>query len=342
MIMSEHRYTPPRELLTFFNEFDTYLIAGHREPDGDCVGSALALASWLERRGKKIVLVSAGPFKRPEIKQYESLFIPSVDLSGCDGKTALVILDCSGIDRMGDASLGLEHLPRSIIDHHATNEGNSPADFIESSASSTTVLVQSLIETFGDTPTAAEAGFLLFGLCTDTGFFRHLDHGGALTLSAASRLLFAGASPKKTFAHINGGKSFGSRILISRILSRLTPCYGGGLMVAWENLADTAEFGLEGRDSDTLYQLIQSISGVEAIIIIRQESPDNCTVGFRSLDRIDVSRVAAQFGGGGHRQASGLSTPGTISEILPRLIEAFAADFPGIPAWKNDQPPAIT
>ena len=112
-----------------------------------------------------------------------------------------------------------------------------------------------------------------------------------------------------------------------KILHWVEYYYGGRLAVTWEELEDTRLYGLEGRDSDMLYQLIQSVRGVKAIIAIRQETEDNCTVGFRSLDEVDVGKIAESFGGGGHKQASGLSIKGTVKELKPVLIEAFKDSF---------------
>lgn len=317
----------PATVIDFLKRFDTYIIAGHREPDGDCIGSSLALASFLQRQGKNAVLLSAGPFKRPEIKKYEQLFRKEIDPSTLKGKTAVVVIDCSNIDRIGDAAKGIETLPQAIIDHHANNDSTCEFSFVDGTAPSTTVLIQAIIETMSGPPTPEEAAHLLFGLCTDTGFFRHLDTRSADTFTSTARLVTAGANPKQTFALMNGGKSWGSRVIISRILSRMVGYYDGRLIISNETMADTAEFGLEGRDSDTLYQLIQSISGVEAIVIVRQETETQCSVGFRSLDRVDVSSVAARFGGGGHRQASGLSITGLSEELIPQFVEAFADQF---------------
>lgn len=325
------------DLLEFLSSYDEYIIAGHKEPDGDCIGSCLAMRSFLARRGKKTRLVSAGPFKRPEIKQYEHLFVTKIDMGGSvkadpAPSTALIVLDCSDIARLGDASIGLEQLPRTIIDHHATNSESAKTSLVDSTSPSTTLLVQAIIEAADGQVTKEEAQYLLFGLCTDTGFFRHLDDRSSETFVFASRLVAAGGNPKQTFAHMNGGKSFASRVLLARILARMQNYYNGALVVSWETLEETNEFGQEGRDSDTLYQLIQGIAGVEAIVIVRQETETNCTVGFRSLDRIDVSAVAASFGGGGHRQASGLSIAGTIEELIPRFVKAFESQFSTAPA----------
>ncbi len=317
----------PEELLLFLNKYSHYIIASHKEPDGDSVGSSRAMDHFLRSKGKTTTLLSAGPFKRPELHGMEHYFAQRIDPASLSADTGVLVLDCSNIERVGDAAEGITHLDRVVIDHHATNSAEGPADYIDSHAPSTTVLVQAIIEHVNGAVSAEEADCLLFGLCTDTGYFRHLDKSQGEAFHCAGRLAEAGADPKKTYSRITGGKSFGSRILISRILGRMQSYYDGALIISWETLAETAEFGMEGRDSDSLYQLIQSISGVEAIVVIRQETETNCTVGFRSRDKIDVSQVASSFGGGGHRQASGLSIAGTIEELLPRLVEAFAPQF---------------
>lgn len=313
----------PGALISFLDSYSAYIIASHKEPDGDSIGSSLALDLFLKSRGKKTVLLSAGPFKRPEIKHYEPLFIRDIASADIPSDTALAVIDCSSLDRLGDASKGLESFPCAIIDHHATNQSANQSDYVDPHSPSTTLLIQAVIETVKGKVTKEEAEYLLFGLCTDTGFFRHLDDRSSRTFSYASRLVEAGANPKKTFSLMNGGKSWGSRILISRILSRMERRYDGKLVVSYETFEDTQEFGQEGRDSDSLYQLIQSIEGVEAMVIVRQESETHCSVGFRSRDQVDVSKVASQFGGGGHRQASGLYIEGTIDTLIPQFIEAF-------------------
>ena len=94
--------------------------------------------------------------------------------------------------------------------------------------------------------------------------------------------------------------------------------------MSYETLADRQEFGVENRDSDMAYQLIQGIAGVKAICIVRQDTETHCSVGFRSLDTVDVSRIATSFGGGGHKQAAGLYIEGIAEKLLPQFIKAFA------------------
>jgi phosphoesterase RecJ-like protein len=111
------------------------------------------------------------------------------------------------------------------------------------------------------------------------------------------------------------------------LLARVESFFDGRLLLSFEQYEETRRFGLEGRDSDSLYQLLQSVAGVEAIVIIRQETPDNCTVGFRSRNAVDVAVIAAGFGGGGHKNAAGVSIGGTIEELRPKILAAFEKVF---------------
>ena len=89
-------------------------------------------------------------------------------------------------------------------------------------------------------------------------------------------------------------------------------------------LEDTKKYGLEGRDSDALYQLMLATEGVQAVVFLRQDTETTCTGGFRSLEEIDVSQVAAKFGGGGHKNAIGMSCNGKIETLLPQIVKEFA------------------
>jgi phosphoesterase RecJ-like protein len=307
---------------------EKFILAGHKEPDGDCVGSSLALYSALRRLGKEAILCSAGPFKRIELKAYAPRFAGA--LSGEERRNArVIIVDCSGPDRTGDLETYLKGLPLALIDHHLmrARPAQAAVSYIDPDAPSVTVMILALIEALGLCPTAEEAEHLFFGLCTDTGFFRHLDETGAETFSRASRMIRAGASPKKAFNAMNGGKSFNSRILLGIQLARAEEHFGGRLIYTSEEYEETRRFGLEGRDSDSLYQILLAVAGVEAIVVVRQETPENCTAGLRSRDQVDVAAIAADFGGGGHKNAAGFAFSGLIAELKPKILARFEAVF---------------
>lgn len=312
-------------ILSFLERYETYIIVGHKEPDGDCVGSQLALGSFLTRRGKKAVLLSSGPFTRTEIARYAPLFCDRYDSAVAgSGSTAVIVVDCSSISRVGSAADSLPAgLPLAFIDHHASGEAAGDVRFIDSTAPAVTYLVQGLIEAAAGAPTKDEAEFLLFGLCTDTGFFRHLDERSGEVFASVGRLATAGASPKHAFDMMNGGKPFASRKLMGELLSRAETWFDGKLIITSMNYADQERYGLVSRDSDMLYQLFLTVAEMEVAVVVRQESPEHCTVGFRSRESVDVAAIAASFGGGGHRLAAGLHLPGHADEIVKRVIAAF-------------------
>jgi len=312
----------PASLLEFLRSGKRFIVAGHKEPDGDCVGSQLALVSVLGRMGKHALACSAGPFKRPEIVPYAPFFVDKPSDGDLEDARVL-IMDCSNATRTGDLEPYLKDLPLGIIDHHATSENYGNVSYVDSGAPSVTFMVLALVEALGLSPTREEAELLFFGLCTDTGFFRHVDEGGEAVFECAARLVRAGASPKRTFLAMNGGKSLGSRVLMGKVLSRAEAHFGGRLLISTETQEETELYGMQGRDSDALYQLLQSVDGVDAVVLMRQETSDNCTVGFRSRGSVDVAAIAARFGGGGHKQAAGLSVSGRVEDLREQILAAF-------------------
>jgi bifunctional oligoribonuclease and PAP phosphatase NrnA len=317
----------PPELLDFIDRHGPFYVIGHKEPDGDCVGSQLALASFLKRSGKTAYLCSAGPFTRTEIMQYEGRFSPEAPPEKPSERAAVLILDCSSLQRIGSVAETLPKVPLAFIDHHAAGNASGDVVYIDDTAPSVTLMVLLLMEAMGGRPTKEEAEFLLFGLGTDTGFFRHLDDNSEESFSAASRLVAAGASPKRVYNFMYGGKSLASRKLMGEILGRTEAQYEGALLVSFVTLQDQQRYGLASRDSDMLYQLLLSIGGCEAAMVIRQENEAECTVGLRARDRIDVGTIAASFGGGGHRLAAGLLMRGSLDEVKAKLSAAFKPWF---------------
>jgi len=316
----------PEELVQFIKTGTKFIIAGHIEPDGDCVGSQIALRSALKRLGKEAIVCSPGPFKRSELKKYIDYFVsPSEEYKN---GAKVIITDCSGKDRIGDLQGVLEGLPCAVIDHHAAvkhppSTQQEPV-YVDAASPSCTLLIQKLITALGLELTQEEAILLLLGICTDTGFFRHLTENNADVFEAVSKLIQCGVSPKKVYQIMNGGKPLNSRILLGRILARTESHFDGKLLLSYETQEEYTSFGMESRDSDNLNNLLLSVEGVEAVVIIRQELADNCTVGLRSIDKINVSEIAASLGGGGHKNASGLTMQGDIPYVKQKMLEAFS------------------
>jgi len=320
----------PGELIEFIRSGSKFIIVGHKEPDGDCVGSELALCSALRRLGKEVIPCSAGPFKRTEIAKYQDIFKTAPDEAD-KANARILIVDCSDLSRTGNIAPHLEGIPLAYIDHHASGQDNpikkTALAYMDCDSPSATLLILEVIKALGLEPTKEEANFLLFGLCTDTGFFRHIDNNGEEIFLKAAELLKAGASPKNTFNAIHGGKSYNSRILLGRILSRSQLYFDGHLVLTYEDNNDICTLGHESRDSDMLFQLLQSITGVDAFVLIRQEKANECSVALRSRHGVNVGAIAEALGGGGHKNAAGFTIDGEIPDIEKIILEKFKDVF---------------
>ena len=321
--------TVPQNILNALAEWDSYLLIGHREPDGDCISSQLALAWFLQRSGKQTHLISPGPFQRPELETMKHHFSAHVPPEIDHHTTAVIVLDCSTLDRIDYLAEEIAGLPVIVIDHHSS--GNSFGDyrFIDSAAPSVTYLILHIIEAAGSTPTEQEAQVLLFGLATDTGFFRHLTAHTGDTFEAAARLTSAGANPNQIFREMYGGRPLASKQLLGLLLNRARGYAGGRVLITYETLEEQELYGIENRDSDTLYQQLQSIKGCEAVALIREESPGECSVGLRSNFFVDVGKIALEMGGGGHARAAGFTWRGSRESAEARIRTALEAAVAG-------------
>jgi bifunctional oligoribonuclease and PAP phosphatase NrnA len=312
-----------REAVRFIGRHSVFAVLGHREPDGDCIASQLGMAALLRALGKTVSLHSAGPFDRPEITAFAGSFSPTMSPGAAPGR-AVIILDCSTPDRTGPLGDSIGTLPCLVIDHHSSGEPFGTARFVEPSAPSTTMLVHRLFDDMGVRPDAETGRLLLFGLCTDTGFFRHLGTSSADTFRAVARLVEGGTSTAEAYMMVYGRRELASRKLLAEMLSRVESHWGDRLLLTWQTIDDRARLAVTQRGEDEVYRLLQTVSGNVVVALIKEEHPGTFSVGLRSSTSLDVGAVAASFGGGGHRQASGFDIAGTLDSVKKTVIDSFA------------------
>ncbi|MBN2354151.1 MAG: bifunctional oligoribonuclease/PAP phosphatase NrnA [Spirochaetales bacterium] len=315
------------EALDFLREHHYFLIVGHVEPDGDCLGAQLGLCSLLERLGKKALALQEGPFDRPETEAFARYFTRErpEEVPG----EAVIVLDCSTSERISERYKPLLARPVLVIDHHAVGETFGTVRFVDPRAASTASLVARLFPALGETPTRREADWLFFGLCTDTGFFRHCESGFTEVFETALFLVSRGASPKAAYQAMFGNRSFAQRKLLGRLLQNARSLHGGRLVIITQSRHEKEEAGPNVRSSEELYSLYQTVNGVEVIVFLREESDRLVSVGLRSLNDFDVSDVARRFGGGGHKLASGFTFQGTLEGAFGLMLEVFDRAFQG-------------
>ena len=177
------------------------------------------------------------------------------------GDAAAIVLDCSTADRTGEPGEGIEGLPTLVIDHHAAGDPFGDERLIVPTVPATALLVQGLIELLGGPPTREEADLLLFAICTDTGFFRHLRKDTGYVFRAVARLVDAGASTEAAYSSMFGARPFERRVMLGRMLARTERLYGGLLLYTAKYASDRAEIGEAGRGDDDLYSLLQTVDG---------------------------------------------------------------------------------
>lgn len=309
----------------FIDSHDFFYIVGHKEPDGDCIYSCLAVSKVFRHFKKEFQLLNAGPFKRNEIADKAEYFsaVPQFLLESERKKTGLVLLDCSEKKRIGEIDGDLSELDTFIIDHHLTSS-ETENSIIDPTSPATACLVQQIYEKLVGELTADVANDIFFAQSTDTGYFRFLDETSGEFFLQTARLVKAGANPRKTYDKITGGKPYSTRKLLGVLLERAERFCNGRLIITYETLEDTQKYGQNGRDSDALYSLLLAVDGVEAVVFLRQDTEWTCTAGLRSKDKTDVSAIAAMFGGGGHKNAAGLSVQDTLKTLIPKIQKEFS------------------
>jgi len=305
-------------------------ICGHVMPDGDALGSTLALGWALERLGKKVTVACPGPV--PELYA----FLPGVerlvtDGGGLSGHTTFVMVDCSVPARLGVYEDALKTGGLSLvvnIDHHrpAAEQGTG-LSFIDPAAAATGEIIFDLIGILG-VPLARDPATCLYtAIVTDTGSFQY-ENTGPGTHRRAALLIEAGASVAEINFFLYGQKPLAGLLLLQRVLQSLTFAAGGRIAYLSVTLADLVAVGARDEHTEGLINYARSVRGVEVAVLFRETEPGRFKVGLRSKLRVDVQAVAALFGGGGHTRASGCVLEGTLGEVqgllLPALEQAVA------------------
>jgi len=297
------------------------LLALHVRPDGDSVGSSLAVARCVRSLGKQAVVVCSDPlppnlaFLDPERECLSpSAVVGPFDLG--------LFLDCADPGRLGTAQALLPELRCLInLDHHPSNTRYGQLNLIDCAAAACAELALRLIDDLGAAVDPWVATILYVALATDTGCFRHASTS-ARTLSMAARLRGAGADLDLLSAEVWGNRSLPSLRLLGLALQTLTLDSGGEL--AWlEVSADAlAAAGAEAEAIEGLVDYPRKLRGVEVAVLFAADRPGEVRVSLRSRGRVDVSALAAEFGGGGHARAAGCTLPGDLAAARALVLAA--------------------
>ncbi len=297
------------------------VLATHINPDADTIGSALGLYHVLQKSGKRPSL-----FNSDKELPYNLDFLPGIERFGtsiADNAELLVSLDCGSFDR-----LGIDKFDGFIIniDHHRSNEFFGDLNLVEPSFGATAQVVFELLERNGAKPCKNSATALYTGIVDDTGFFKYESVNEKLFRSVA-KLCGYGASPHYVAKMLTMREPLSKIRLIQMLLADLKLYLNGRVGVIELTREILKKTGAKKEMADDALHMVRSLATVEVAVLLREEDDGKIKVSLRSKDRVDVSKIAIKFGGGGHKNAAGFTIGGTFDEVLEMILNELKREL---------------
>ncbi len=309
----------------------------HVNPDGDGLGSEVALARLLMANGCDVAITNPSP--TPDRFQFLFAGLPDLDQTARAVRElrrtdVIVVLDIAELSRLGGlaATVAERGVPVGCIDHHM-GPGHLPDGprLVDSTAAATGELVHLLAAELGWPVTAEVARALYVAVVTDTGSFRFANTTPR-TLRVAAELLEAGADPEEVYREVYASAPPGRPRLLAETLETLVIEDGVGM--AWMTVPPGAleRHAVETDDLDGVIEHARAIRGVRLAILFRHVSGGRIKVSFRSVGTVDVATLARQFGGGGHTKASGAAIAGSMDEVQKAVLVEARRYLAGVPS----------
>ena len=322
------------QVLAELREAEKLLVVAHENPDGDALGSLVAMQGILSAIGKDcLMFIAARDLPLPQEYRFMSLqglvSEPPADLE----QRTIVFLDCGNIDRNPAEAFrqgGRDGLHILNVDHHHDNTRFGTVNLVVPEASCTAEIVWDLMRALGVTPTVAIAEALYVGLITDTGRFMYENTGRQAHLMAAD-LIDAGVDVHAIYRRVYEGVPYGKLTLLARGLANVERYDDGRLTISDLTASDFNASGAEESYSEGVVDHLRAVQGTRLAALVRDRlngARGSRKVSLRAGDNdIDVSAIARAQGGGGHRQAAGFSTELSHDELVHFLREALAAQL---------------
>lgn len=306
--------SPMDAVLEVLRKGEKFLVCSHSRPDGDAVGSMLAMGMLLEQMGKRADLVTAD--RVPTI--YRTL--PGVDairhaLRVHGPYDAVILLECDSLERT--RLRGLEGFYLVNIDHHVSGRSFADLNLIDCDAASVGELVLRLVRCAGTTITPEMATCLYTTLLTDTGGFTY-GSVGASTFEIARDLVLAGADPIAIAREVCFSIPTSKVLLLGAALNHLRR--EGRLAWLWVTHQDIVRSCAAEEDCEGIVNVAIGISGVEAAVFLRELPEGGIRLSLRSKGKVSVAAIAERFGGGGHGNAAGCNLEGPLSRATDKIL----------------------
>jgi phosphoesterase RecJ-like protein len=309
--------TPVRQIRDEIMRRQRFLLTSHARPDGDSIGSQLAMAFALEALGKQVRIVNADP--APE--HYQDF--PGMDRIEIAGSAsadadAVIVMECSDLTRTGVT--GLDGAFLINIDHHAGNRLYGALNWHDESAAACGEMVFDLIRELGVPLTLEIATHVYLAILTDTGSFHH-SNITPRTFDICRQTVEAGVNPAAMARRVFDSNSFGKLKLIGALLDSMELLDAGRLALLYMDDAMLDVCNCTNNDTEGLINLPLTAREIQAVVFFKVGPAGEVRVSMRSKYDVDVRQVAGAFGGGGHKNAAGFTVTGSLEEVRPRIVE---------------------
>jgi len=296
-----------------------FLLTSHARPDGDSIGSQLALAFALERLGKqvRIVNVDAAPEHYLDFPGLDRIEIADAVPADLD-VDAVVVMECSDLSRTGVSGLDGRFIIN--IDHHGGNRMYGALNWFDETAAACGEMVFDVIRGLDVALTPEIATHIYLAILTDTGSFHH-SNITPRTFDICRQTAEAGVNPAAMARRVFDSNSFGKLKLIGALLDSMELIDEGRLAVLYLDDAMLAACGCTHNDTEGVINLPLTAREIQAVVFFRVSSDGSLRVSMRSKYDVDVRMVASAFGGGGHKNAAGFSVAGPLEAVKPTIIE---------------------
>jgi len=308
-------------------------VIGHAKPDGDAISSVAGLVQVLKNSGIEAqgCIADALPWFYRDIAGAELIVAP--EALADRAFDTYVAVDASDLERLGEATALIEGgVPHVTLDHHSTNEGFGELDFCDPSYAATAMIVHDIAAALGKLD-GALAQILLLGIATDTGFFRH-GNTDARAFAYAAELTRLGARIRPIAQAALEHRTPKAIQLLAKMLASVQFAAEGRIAYGQVSAEMLSATGCAEEDTEGFVGELQAIHAVEAVVLFTEWPAGQVHVSLRSKDRLDVSRVAAAFGGGGHLRAAGCTlqpadVPRAVGRVVPAVVRALVTDVSG-------------
>jgi len=308
-------------------------VCGHARPDGDCIGSQVALARVLAARGQNVICVNPDPVpRRLQFLTVGLEFRRTDEVLRDPVARVAIFVDCADHARGGERLKALYPRPVGVIDHHLSNAGFGEVDLIQRTSAATCEILAGLFLDAGLPVDATTARALYAGILTDTGQFRFQSTSRRCFL-LAGELVARGAAPAEVGFELYERETPGKLRLLQRFLASLRLEAGGRLCLGVLPAGIFEETGSSSEDTEGLADYARCIDGVEIGALVEWRKDGTAKASLRAKKpSLRVDLVAARFKGGGHACAAGLSLPSAPADFEAQLLAAMAERLPASPA----------